>query len=328
MKKILSVLFLLALGLALAFQSCSDTQKETPEPEPGPGGDTTVVVPPVQKWQDTVTMFKDPSSANYAVQLKYDLMECRYHLGKTIYNDNGQLTSFRFLRTNMRGGGIRCSDSVTIEWKDNSLIMKYDETGPEAVDGSGCVATYTLNDKRMLEKVVVKTAVEEKEYKAEYTDLEFKLIDVKASKTLYSGKIEAGGIYGDWTSVTSASHEGVTIKVGYSDVKNQSRMDLFFMSSFPTLGMPKVMYWAHVAGLLPGNTKLYNMVTAEYEGKSLKLYDMYKDDYFSSETEFYLMIDDDGISDEAAEAIESGIWFPTSSIQGTYEIKDFEREGK
>lgn len=330
MKKILSVLFLLTIGLALSFQGCSDTQKDTPEPEPGPGGDTTVVVPPVQKWKDTVTMFKSIADEGSAVTFADPMVERRDVILKPVYNEEGLLVSFDFQNMDQDGRKFYYSDAVKVEWKEKSLIMKYDETGPEAVDGSGCVATYTLNDRRMLEKVEVITAAGKKEYKAVYTDLEFQLVDAATNKTLYSGKIDAGGTYGDWTTVTAAKHEGTTIKVGYSEVENQSGMDLFFMSHYRALGMPKCILWAHAAGLLPGSTKRFNKVSAIYDNKPvLLLYDMDENNAESSETRIALWYFDENMSDEIIELLLEGIiWEVSGCLEATYEIKIFEREGK
>lgn len=321
MKRLIFYLFALATVYSMATQGCSENEKPGPEVPPEPGGDTTVTPPPPQPWMDTVVML----GSVVITESKFDLRK-GYRFSAFVYNEEGRLIKF----SSSYGRSPRWeNDSVVVEWADKKVTMRYNENN---VQGAACVATYTLNDKWKMEKVVLETPSGTSEYKAEYTAEEFKMIDAAGNKELYSAKIAKGGVYGDWTMVKVSNRADnkpdITVHVEYAPdaKKNYSRMDLLLVSNRASLGMPKCIVWANIAGLLPGSTKLYYNLTADYGSKtSMHLYKLKTE--ISTEEQTILKPD----TKELGEALQTDlVWGLPVSIDLAYPegIKVFEREGK
>lgn len=322
MKRLIFYLFALAIVYSMAAQGCSENDKPGPEVPPEPGGQDTTVTPPLpQLWLDTVVMHNGIILSEFMFPPKLG-----YQFISFVYNEEGRLIKF----DSYYGKGNKWDiDSVAVEWADKKVTMRYNENN---VPGAACVATYTLNDKWKMEKVVLEAHDGSKsEYKAEYAANEFKMRDLTRSKELWSAKAENGNAYGDWTTIRVTQRENdkpdITIHLEYADdaKRNYSGLDLFLLPNFTSLGTPKCILWAYVAGLLPGNTKLYYNATADYGSKkSMWLYKLKTE---ISEEKLTLLQPD--TKDYGKEAISTDkVWGVMNIRESADTTKVFERQPK
>lgn len=278
MRKTRFYLCLLIMAMSCAMLGCSDDDN-TPEPEPEP-------VPPIvdpepepepEPVVDTVACWHSLRFDNYMSYRYYDFQ-------KFEYDTLGRVQKFEMDEGPIEGWDFH--EYVTVEWGEwgnKQVVMAYEEKG---VAGADCKATYTLNDKGWMEKVVVeKGGSKLEEYQAEYTETTFTLYAVKTTgkEKLYSAGMAAGGRYGDWT-VTEAV--GAKVTVDYEDFEGYEGMtdlrgylDILLTTSYAGWLMPKCVLWAHVAAMLPGQTKAYNHPVITYEGTTQDLYSMELQDF-------------------------------------------------
>lgn len=275
MKMIKYYLFLGMLMMGVALAGCSDDDAPEPEPEPP--------VPPIEEpdpepepESDTLTVpyWTTLDFANYTLDEKSAFRTFEY-------DTLGRPEAFKALKGKFQGATYY-TESVKVnwgEWGSKEVVMTYDKEG---VAGDACTATYTLNDKGWMEKVVVmQGSAKIEEYVAEYTETGFTLYEVKAGgkEKLYSAAIASGGNYGDWT-VTEAA--GAKVTVDYEDFDGVDAMpehvegclDILLTSSYACWLMPERVLWAHVAGIMPGQTKMYNHPKITYEGNTEDLYEI------------------------------------------------------
>lgn len=272
MRKTRFYLCLLIMAMSCAMLGCSDDDN-TPEPEPEP-------VPPIvdpepepepEPVVDTVACWYNLQFRNYMSDQSYDFQEFEY-------DTLGRVQKFKIYEGPIEG--VANVEYVTVEWGEwgnKQVVMTYEEEG---VAGEDCKATYTLNDKGRMEKVVVeKNGSKLEEYLAEYTETTFTLYAVKTTgkEKLYSAGIVVGGRYGDWT-VTETKDAKVTVDYedfeGYEGTDIRGYLDILLTTSYAGWLMPKCVLWAHVAAMLPGQTKPYNHPVITYEGNPQDLYFM------------------------------------------------------
>lgn len=280
MRKTRFYLCLLIMAMSCAMLGCSDDDN-TPEPEPEP-------VPPIvdpepepepepEPVVDTVACWWELKFHNYESDRFFVFQEFEY-------DTLGRVQKFKMDEGPIEGWDF--AEYVTVEWGEwgnKQVVMTYEEEG---VAGADCKATYTLNDNGRMEKVVVeKNGSKLEEYLAEYTETTFTLYAVKTTgnEKLYSAGMAAGGRYGDWT-VTETKDAKVTVDYedfeGYEGMTDlRGYMDILLTTSYVGWLMPKCVLWAHVAAMLPGQTKAYNHPVITYEGNTQDLYLMVLQDY-------------------------------------------------
>lgn len=231
------------------------TIDEIPEPEP-----ITV----------TVSSFTKIRIANYCTGKGYIIDNFKY-------DTYGRVEEFKF----NKGDGVDPGDQdINVrmdwgEWGSRQVVATFDKDG---VSGQTCTATYTLNDKGWMEKVVVKQGSEKiEEYEAEYTETSFALYKVESSEKekLYSASIAAGGNYGDWT-VTEAA--GAKVEVDYREFDIPEEIegcrDVLLLHSYVGWLMPECVVWAHVMNVMPGQTKCYDHPKITYNGMTQELFEL------------------------------------------------------
>lgn len=269
MRKTRFYLCLLIMAMSCAMLGCSDDDN-TPEPEPEPVPPIVDPEPEPEPVVDTVACWFNLQFRNYVSDQGYDFQEFEY-------DTLGRVQKFK-MNEGPAGGGSNYVEYVTVEWGEwgnKQVVMTYEEEG---VAGEDCKATYTLNDKGRMEKVVVeKNGSKLEEYLAEYTETTFTLYAVKTTgnEKLYSAGMAVGGRYGDWT-VTETKDAKVTVDYedfeGYEGTDIRGYLDILLTTSYVGWLMPKCVLWAHVAAMLPGQTKPYNHPVITYEGNTQDLY--------------------------------------------------------
>lgn len=273
MRKTRFYLCLLIMAMSCAMLGCSDDDN-TPEPEPEPEPVPPIVDPEPEPEPepvvDTVACWWGLEFHNYESNRSFVFQEFEY-------DTLGRVQKFK-----MSEGAFEeipdYIEYVTVEWGEwgnKQVVMTYEEKG---VVGEDCKATYTLNDNGRMEKVVVeKNGSKLEEYLAEYTETTFTLYAVKTTgnEKLYSAGMAAGGRYGDWT-VTETKDAKVTVDYedfeGFEGTDIRGYLDILLTTSYAGWLMPKCVLWAHVAAMLPGQTKPYNHPVITYDGNTQELY--------------------------------------------------------
>lgn len=271
MRKTRFYLCLLIMAMSCAMLGCSDDDN-TPEPEPEPVPPIVDPEPEPEPVVDTVACWYNLQFRNYVSDQSYDFQEFEY-------DTLGRVQKFKMYEGPTEGVS-NYVEYVTVEWGEwgnKQVVMTYEEEG---VAGEDCKATYTLNDKGRMEKVVVeKNGSKLEEYLAEYTETTFTLYAVKTTgnEKLYSAGMAVGGRYGDWT-VTETKDAKVTVDYedfeGFEGTDIRGYLDILLTTSYAGWLMPKCVLWAHVAAMLPGQTKPYNHPVITYDGITQELYFM------------------------------------------------------
>lgn len=237
------IFFLLAwtMVLCLAVQGCSESD------EPGPKNPGEKPEPPSPVPQNAVAR---PATVNGSGrwQSRYN-----YYYNEFVYNEKGKLIQFT-------SGGY---DTISVTWAGKQVSMKsHMEGGPKA--------TFTLNDKGKMQKLVWDTYYGTEELEAEYTADEFKMYKAEGEdrKELFTAGTAAGDAYGDWSTVSVKNriygNPDAEIKLMYGEEKHLFDMPLFLMQGFLTLGMNEGFVWAGLAGLLPRDSRMADAMFASY----------------------------------------------------------------